>query len=92
MAGRTTHDMEEEDFQSLLLETDVRGYLYEPQYSAEQLRLMEEQEAAAAAEAGDLPVASEEPRLARAGGGLVAPVISLCNYEHRDRVRLLQRI
>ncbi|XP_077061941.1 uncharacterized protein LOC143714601 [Siphateles boraxobius] len=68
MAEETTHDMEEEEFESLLHETDVRGYLYEPQYSKEQLRLMVEQEAAAAAaEAGDLPVASEEPGLARAG-------------------------
>jgi len=34
--------MEEEDFEILLLEYDVRGYLYELQYSEE--RLMEEQE------------------------------------------------
>jgi len=40
----TKHDMEEEGFESLLLESDVRGYLYELQYSLEQLRLMKEQE------------------------------------------------
>ena len=66
MAECTTHDMEDEDFENLLLETDVRGYLYEPQYSEEQLRLMEEQEAAAsaaaAAAAGDQPGADEKLR------------------------------
>jgi len=41
------HDMEEEDFEILLLQSDVRGCLYESQYSEEQLRLMEEQEVAA---------------------------------------------
>ena len=54
-----------------MVETDVRGYLYEPQYSDEQLRAMEEQEAAeaavATAEADDLPAADEEPTMARAG-------------------------
>ena len=47
MTEETKHDMEEEDFEILLLESAVRGYLYEPQYSEEQLRLMEEQEATA---------------------------------------------
>ncbi|KAG1955401.1 NACHT, LRR and PYD domains-containing protein 12-like [Pimephales promelas] len=47
MTEETKHDMEEEDFEVLLLESDIRGYLYESQYSLEQLRLMEEQEAAA---------------------------------------------
>ena len=92
MAEGTTHDMEEEDFESLLLETDVRGYLYEPQYSEEQLRLMEEQEAEAAAEAEDPPVASEKPGAGSSWCGLVAPVNSLCAYGHRARVRPLQRI
>ena len=35
------HDMEDWDFEDVLVETDVRGYLYEPQYSDEQLRAME---------------------------------------------------
>ena len=47
MTEETKHDMEVEDFEILLLESAVRGYLYELQYSEEQLRLMEEQEAAA---------------------------------------------
>ena len=54
-----------------MVETDVRGYLYEPQYIDEQLRAMEEQEAAeavaATAEADDLPAADEEPSMPRAG-------------------------
>ena len=62
--------MEDWDFE-VMVETDVRGYLYEPQYSDEQLRAMEEQElaeaAAATAEAGDLPATDEEPAMARAG-------------------------
>ena len=61
MAEGTQYDMEEEDFESLMLESDVCGYLYEPQYSEEQLRLMEEQEAASAAKAEHLAVADEEP-------------------------------
>ncbi|CAL8338889.1 unnamed protein product [Boreogadus saida] len=54
-----------------MVDTNVRGYLYEPQYSDEQLRAMEEQEAAeaaaATAEADDLPASDEEPAMARAG-------------------------
>ncbi|KAL1272835.1 hypothetical protein QQF64_028697 [Cirrhinus molitorella] len=53
----------EGDFEELLRESDVRGYLYEPQYSDEQLRMMEEQEAvraAAAAEEQDLLGGQEE--------------------------------
>ena len=71
------HDMEDWDFEDVLVETDVRGYLYEPQYSDEQLRVMEEQEAAEAATdtaeadalpaADHLPAADEEPATARAG-------------------------
>ena len=45
MEEGTQCDMEEEDFESLMLESDVRGYFYEPQYSEEQRRLMKEQEA-----------------------------------------------
>ena len=60
------HNMEDWDFE-VMVETDVRGYLYEPQYSDEQLRVMEEQEAAeaaaATAEAEDLPAADEEPAM-----------------------------
>ncbi|CAL8397898.1 unnamed protein product [Boreogadus saida] len=53
-----------------MLKSDVRGYLYEPQYSDEQLKLLGGQEGAAAAataEADDLPVADEAPGMARAG-------------------------
>ncbi|KAK0147966.1 hypothetical protein N1851_012333 [Merluccius polli] len=64
------YNMEDWDFDEVMVETGVRGYLYEPQYSDEQLRAMEEQEAAeaaaATAEAGDLPAADEEPAMARA--------------------------
>ena len=62
-------DLEDRDFDDLMLESDFRGYLYEPQYSDEQLQLIEEQEAAAAAtaEAEGLTVADEEPGMARAG-------------------------
>ena len=63
------HNME--DWVEVVVETDVHGYLYEPQHSDEQLRAMEEQEAAeaaaATAEADDLPAADEEPAMARAG-------------------------
>ena len=65
------HNMEDWNFEEVMVETDGRGYLYEPQYSDEQLRAMEEQEAAeaavATAEADDLPAADEEPTMARAG-------------------------
>lgn len=65
------YDMEDWNFEELMLETDVRGCLYEPQYSDEQLRPMEEQEAANAAaatpEADELPAADEEPAVAGAG-------------------------
>ncbi|KAK2905457.1 hypothetical protein Q8A67_007256 [Cirrhinus molitorella] len=62
----------EGDFKELLRESDVRGNLYEPQYSDEQLRMMEEQEAvraaAAAAEEQDLLGGQEEePGQTRAG-------------------------
>ncbi|CAL8342984.1 unnamed protein product [Merluccius merluccius] len=64
------YNMEDWDFDEVMVETGVRGYLYEPQYSDEQLRAMEEQEAAeaaaATAEAGDLPAVDEEPAMARA--------------------------
>ena len=63
--------MEDWDFEENMVETDVRGYLFEPQYSDEQLRAMEEQEAAEAAattaEADDPSAADEEPAMARAG-------------------------
>ncbi|XP_056449914.1 uncharacterized protein LOC130385435 [Gadus chalcogrammus] len=69
MAEGTGSDLEDRDFDDLMLESDVRGYLYEPQYSDEQLQLIEEPEAAAAAtaEAEGLKVADEEPGMARAG-------------------------
>ena len=69
MAEGNGSDLEDRDFDDLMLESDVRGYLYEPQYSDEQLQLIEEQEAAAAAtaEAEGLKVADEEPGMARAG-------------------------
>ena len=51
MAEGTGSDIEDGDFEDLMLESDVRGYLYEPQCSDEQLKLIEEQEAAAAATA-----------------------------------------
>ncbi|KAK0134322.1 hypothetical protein N1851_030115 [Merluccius polli] len=71
MAEGTRSDMEDGDFEELMLESDVRGYLYEPQYSDEQLRPIDEQEAAmaaaaATAEAEDLPVVDEEPGIAQA--------------------------
>ena len=87
--------MEDWDFEEVMVETDVRGYLYEPQYSDEQLRAMEEQEAAeaaaATAEADDLPAAERSPQWLELGG-LVVPVLSLCANGHRTRVCLLPRI
>ena len=56
----------EVDFENILLDSDIQGYLYEPQYSQEEQRQMEEAAAAAAAEQA-LPVSEdEEPQ--RAGG------------------------
>ena len=40
MAEGTGSDIEDGDFEDLMLESDVRGYLYEPQYSNEQLKLI----------------------------------------------------
>ena len=76
----TQYDVEEEDFGSLMLESGVCGYLYKP-HSEEQPR-----------QKTCLSRTRSPDWLELHGGGLVAPVISLCNYEHRDRVRLLQRI
>ena len=74
---------------------DVRGYLYEPQYSDEQLRAMAVQgvaeAAAATAEADDLPSADEEPAMARAGADWWC-LCSHCANGHRTRVCLLPRI
>ncbi|XP_051992948.1 uncharacterized protein LOC127651242 isoform X2 [Xyrauchen texanus] len=71
MAEESFEVMTEGDFKDLLCESDARGYLYEPQYSDEQLREMEEQEAAgAAAAAGEqdlLGGQEEEPGQTRAG-------------------------
>ena len=70
MAEATGSYIEDVDFENLMFESDVRGYLYEPQYSDKKLKLLEGQEAAAAAaaaEAEDLAVADEEPAMARAG-------------------------
>ena len=41
------------------MSVDIQGYLYEPQYSQEELRRMEEEEEEAAAEQA-LPVAEDE--------------------------------
>ncbi|XP_055050357.1 uncharacterized protein [Misgurnus anguillicaudatus] len=91
-------EVAEVDFEELLRESDVRGYLYEPQYSNEQLRMMEEQEAVEAAAAPDeqdlLGGQEEEPEQARVGSDwwcqctCCAPMEtekeSLCCYEfHR---------
>ena len=66
-----------------MLETDVRGCFYEPQYSSEQLRPMEEQEAAKAAaatlEADQLPAADEEPAMETAAKACRAKWTSFCN-------------
>ncbi len=57
--------MYEEDFNSALLESNLRSYLHEPKYSE---RCKEEEEAAVAAEAAHQPAAEIEldkpPRLA----------------------------
>ena len=88
MAEGTGSDIEDGDFEDLMLESDVRGYLYEPQYSDEQLKLLEEQDAAStAAIAEAVPACCG--RGARNGsnwGGLVVPVLSLCAYGYRGRV------
>ena len=69
--GSSEDDMAEGDFEELVRESDARGYLYEPHYSEEQLRMIEEQEAAGAAavaEERDLPGGIEEdPGQTRAG-------------------------
>jgi len=83
MMEETKHDMEEEGFESLLLESDVRGYLYELQYSLEQLRLMKEQETPGCR--------SRRPDWVELGG-LLLPVLSLRVTAYGHRVRLLQRI
>ncbi|CAL8300326.1 unnamed protein product [Merluccius merluccius] len=89
------HNMEDWDFEEVMVETDVRGYLYEPQYSDEQLRAMEEQEAAeaaaATAETDDLPAADEEPAMARAGADWWC-LCSHCAPMDTERVCLLPRI
>ncbi|CAL8268940.1 unnamed protein product [Boreogadus saida] len=89
------HNMEDWNFEEVMVETDGRGYLYEPQYSDEQLRAMEGQEvaeaAAATAEADDLPAAERSLQWLELGG-LVVPVLSLCANGHRTRVCLLPRI
>ena len=73
------------DFENILLDSDIQGYFYEPQYSQEESKRMEEEAAAAAAEQA-LPVAEdEEPQ--RAGG---VPVCSVRLWTHRVPVR--QRI
>ncbi|CAL8304509.1 unnamed protein product [Arctogadus glacialis] len=89
----TGSDLEDRDFDDLMQESDVRGYLYKPQYSDEQLQLIEEQEAAAAAtaKAEGLKVADEEPGMARAGADWWC-LCTHCAYGHRGRVRLLQGI
>ena len=49
------------EFENILLHCNIQGYLYEPEYSEEELRRIEEEAAAAAAEQA-LPVAEEPDR------------------------------
>ena len=52
----------EVDFENLLLDSDIQGYLYEPEYCQEELTQIEEEAAATAAEQA-LPVAEDvEPK------------------------------
>ncbi len=44
--GNFSVDMQEDDFGSLLLESDIRGYLSKLEYSQEELQHIEEEEAA----------------------------------------------
>ena len=67
------------DFENLLLDSDIQGYLFEPEFSQEELRERKEEDAAAAAEQA-LPVAEdEEPERT---GLLYSPIdtdtVSLC--------------
>ena len=68
------HNMEDWDFE-VMVETDVRGYLYEPQYSDEQLRAMEEEEAAEAAAA--TTCGRRGARNGSSWGGLVVTVLMM---------------
>jgi hypothetical protein len=61
----------EVDFENLLLDSDIQGYLYEPEYCQEELTQIEEEAAATAAEQA-LPVAEDvEPKRA---GLLCSPI------------------
>ena len=64
------------DFENLLLDSDIQGYLFEPEFSQEELRERKEEDAAAAAEQA-LPVAEdEEPERA---GLLCSPIDTYLN-------------
>lgn len=65
--GADNSSTEDWGFDEDLVDTDVPGYLYEPEYSDEQLRAMEDETAEAAAATDALPAAEEEPAGARAG-------------------------
>ena len=49
------------DFENVLLDSDIQGYLYEPEYSQKELTKIGEEAAAAAAEQA-LPVAEKPER------------------------------
>ena len=51
----------EVDSENLLLDSDIQGYLYEPEYSQEELRQIEEEAAVAVAEQALLVAEDEEP-------------------------------
>ena len=79
------------DFENLLLDSDIQGYKYEPEYSQEELIQKEDEVAVAAAEQA-LPVAEdEEPKRA---GLLCSPIDTnteaLCCSEFQQCQFLLQ--
>ncbi|KAJ8002311.1 hypothetical protein DPEC_G00178560 [Dallia pectoralis] len=84
-------EMEERYFEDLLRGSDVCGCLYEPQYSETQLRLTEEQEAAAAEERSLPGGHEEEPVPSRAGADCWCQC-SRCAPMDTGRVPLLLRI
>ena len=59
------------DFENLLLDSDIQGYLYEPEYSQEELKQIEEEATAAAAEQASPAAEDEEPERA---GLLCSPI------------------
>ncbi|CAL8395173.1 unnamed protein product [Boreogadus saida] len=80
------------EFENILLHCDIQGYLYEPEYSEEELRRIEEEAASAAAEHA-LPVAEEpdragkvnwkrQPKPAGRNGCLSTEQYRLTSYRH----------